>query len=124
MEKLLLDTCILIDYLRDKQEADAFITGLSQTPFLSAMTVAELYAGVREGEERELLDGALDLFHVIPVSEEIAKKGGLYRRTYHGSHGVGLIDAVIATTAEYLGADLITLNKKHFPMLSRLIVPY
>jgi predicted nucleic acid-binding protein len=124
MKNLLLDTCVLIDYLRDKSAADTFISDLHQTPFLSAITVAELYGGVREGKERELLDGVLKLFHVVPVSEDIGKNGGLYRRLYHGSHGVGLFDAVIGATAEYLDADLVTLNKKHFPMIPSLIVPY
>lgn len=120
----LLDTCILIDFLRGKAQARTFLLGLNQIPYLSALTVAELYGGVREGEERTKLDRLLPLFHVVPVSAEIATKGGLYRRQYHKSHGVGLVDALIAATAEDIGAVVVTLNKKHFPMISRLWVPY
>ena len=39
-------------------------------------------------------------------------------------HEVGLADAVIAATAESLGAELKTLNVKHFPMLKGLKPPY
>jgi predicted nucleic acid-binding protein len=120
----LLDTCILIDFLRGKEQARTFLLGLNQIPYLSALTVAELYGGVREGGERTKLDRLLTLFHVVPVSADIAKKGGLYRRQYHKSHGVGLVDALIAATAEEVSAIVVTLNKKHFPMISRLIVPY
>ena len=56
MKTTLLDIWILIDFLRNKSEAGIFLKNLSQVPFLSAMTVAELYGGVREGEERNLLD--------------------------------------------------------------------
>ena len=50
--------------------------------------------------------------------------GGLYRRDYGRSHGTGLADALIAATSEENGADLVTFNRRHFPMVSRLVVPY
>ena len=52
MKRTLLDTCVLIDYLRGKPEAILFLDHLNHFQFLSAMTVAELYADVRQGEER------------------------------------------------------------------------
>lgn len=124
MTPRLLDTCLVIDFLRKKPDAAAFFRGLNQIPFLSAITVAELYAGVREGDERQKLDKLVGAFHTVPVTEDIGRRGGLYRRRYFGSHGVDLADALIAATAEDISAELVTLNKKHFPMISRLIVPY
>lgn len=35
-----------------------------------------------------------------------------------------LADALIAATAEFHGAWLVTLNVKHFPMLDDVMVPY
>ena len=124
MTPKLLDTCIVIDFLRGKPEAKAFFQSLRVIPFLSAVTVAELYGGVREGDERGRLDKLVRTFHTVSVTEVIGIQGGLYRRQYFGSHGTGLADALIAATSEDIGADLITLNRKHFPMISRLIVPY
>lgn len=43
---------VVIDYLRDKPEAVAFIDGLTNPLFLSTIHVAEWYAGVRDGSER------------------------------------------------------------------------
>jgi predicted nucleic acid-binding protein len=86
--------------------------------------VAELYAGVREGSERHTLERFLAAFEVVPVDEAIAAKGGLYRRDYGKSHGTGLADALIAATAAVHQATLVTLNKKHFPMLASIHVPY
>lgn len=120
----LLDTCIIIDFLRRKPEANAFVRSLGHIPFLSTITVAELYAGVRDGDERRRLDNLVHAFRTVPVTEDIGRRGGLHRRRYSGSHGVDLADAIIAATAEDLNADLVTLNKKHFPMISRLTVPY
>ena len=65
-----------------------------------------------------------ELFRVVPVSGEIAKKGGLYKRDYGKSHGVGLADAILAATAEVENAELKTLNTKHYPMLKGLRPAY
>ncbi|BDA73460.1 hypothetical protein RIVM261_037260 [Rivularia sp. IAM M-261] len=98
----------------------------NRTEFLlvSAITVAELYGGVREGKERKALDEFIRVFEVVPVSNEIAVKGGLYRRDYFKSHNVGLADAIIAATSDIKSASLVTLNQKHFPMLTNVIIPY
>ncbi len=123
-ERLLIDTDVVIDYLRGQADAVAYLEGLIEPQLLSAITVAELYAGVREGKERTALDTFLTAFEVVPVDEVMAVKGGLYRRDYGRSHNVGLADALIAATAEVRQAALVTLNKKHFPMLAAVIVPY
>ena len=86
--------------------------------------MAELYSGVRDGEERKALESFLSVFTLVPVTEDIATKGGLNRRDYGKSHGVGLADAIIAATAEVKCATLVTLNKKHFPMLASVHIPY
>ena len=76
---------------------------------MSAVTVAELYAGARDNERR-YLDDLISLFDVVPVSEDIAKKGGLFRQQYHMTHDVGLADVIIAATALSCDAELKTLN--------------
>lgn len=124
LEFLMIDTDVLIDYLRNQADAVSYLEGLTNPLLVSVITVAELYAGVREGEERKALDGFTAAFEVAPVTEAIAIKGGLYRRDYRKSHGVGLADAIIAATAESRGATLVTLNDKHFPMLASVHVPY
>lgn len=123
-ERLLIDTDVLIDYLRSKSQAVSFLENLKELLLISSITVAELYAGVREGEERTALDNFLRVFEIVPLDEQIAVLGGLYRRDYGKSHGVGLADALIAATASIKQAKLVTLNQKHFPMVTDLIVPY
>ena len=91
---------------------------------LSSIVVAELYAGVRGDGEQAALEELISLFRVVPVSGEVAKKGGLYKRDYGKSHGVGLADAILAATAEAENAALKTLNVKHYPMLKGLRPAY
>jgi len=124
MAHYLLDTCILVDYFRGNEKAAQFLEEFENPPFLSALTVAELYAGVREGKERGLLDNLIKYFPIIPLDNEAAIKGGLYRRQYGKSHGVGIVDALLASSAEGKNLILATCNVKHFPMIKNVHCPY
>lgn len=55
---------------------------------------------------------------------ETARAGGLYKKEYAPSHGVGLADALLAATAAAENAELITLNVKHYPMIEGLKPAY
>lgn len=122
--RFLVDTDILIDYLRDKPQAVIFIESTKNSFFISAITVAELFAGVRDGAERANLICFLEACTTIDLDLSIAKTGGLYRRDYGRSHGVGLADALIAATAALHELTMVTLNGKHYPMLKNVHIPY
>lgn len=126
IDRYLLDSDILIEHLRGRLQASTYITNLKSEGDLLvlAITVAELYAGARHEREKDAIDSLLHLVKIIPVDETIAIKGGLYRLQYGKSHGTGLMDALIAATAEQIEATLITFNQRHYPMLPNLIVPY
>jgi predicted nucleic acid-binding protein len=83
-----------------------------------------LYAGVKGDAEQAALQDFVSLFRVVPVSAEIGKTAGLYKRDYGKSHGVGIADAILAATAEAENAELKTLNTKHYPMLKNLRPAY
>ena len=121
---LLLDTDVLVDFLRGHSKAVAFLNACSARIILSSIVVAELYAGVRGDGEQAVLEDLLSLFRIVPVSGEIAKAGGLYKRDYGKSHGVGLADAILAATAKAENAELKTLNTKHYPMFKGLRPAY
>jgi len=121
---ILLDTDVLVDFLRGHSKAVAFVNAHSARIILSSIVVAELYSGVKGDAEQAALENFVSLFRIIPVSAEIAKAGGLYKRDYGKSHGVGLADAILAATAEAENAELKTLNTKHYPMLKGLKPPY
>ena len=115
----LVDTDIWIDFLRGYPPAVTFIKALPDRVFISAISVAELHVGVREGAERQALDQLLSTLEVLHLNTAIATKGGLLRRDYGRSHGVGLNDALIAAAAQEYGLQLFTLNVKHYPALAK-----
>ena len=121
---MLFDTDVLIEYLRGKDEAKAYIDNIKDVIYMSSITVAELYAGVKKGNELKKLEIFIETFEVISLSENIAKMGGLYRNQYKPGHGTGLADALIAATAKEIDAQIITFNTKHFPMLNDIVKPY
>jgi predicted nucleic acid-binding protein len=123
-ESFLLDTDVLVDFLRGYSKAVTFVKANSTRIILPSIVVAELYAGVKGDTELTVLENFISLFRVIPMTSEIAKKGGLYKRDYGKSHGVGLADAIIAATCETENAELKTLNIKHYPMIKGLTPTY
>ena len=123
-KRLLLDTDVLIDFLRGQPQAVQLLEDTDCEFHLSAVSVAELYVGVRDGREREVLDQLVGVLRTIEISTEIAQQAGLWRREYGKSHGTGILDALIAACADALQIPLATLNVKHFPMLPNVSAPY
>ena len=123
-KRYLLDTDILIEYLRGREQAATFLESLTGDLLLSVITVAELYSGIRNALEEKSVERFLHTFEVISIDEVIARRAGLLRREYRQSHGTGLADALIAVSAENAHATLVTFNERHFPMLDDVQVPY
>jgi predicted nucleic acid-binding protein len=121
---ILVDTDVMVDFLRGQSAAVAFVRKNSTRMMLSCIVAAELYAGVRDDDERATLDALLSLFRTVAVTSEIARMGGLFKREYAKSHGVGLADAILAATAVAEGAELKTLNVRHYPMIKGLTPAY
>ncbi|MCY4078329.1 MAG: type II toxin-antitoxin system VapC family toxin [Acidobacteria bacterium] len=124
---ILLDTDVLIDFLRGHAEAASLVAASSERLMVSSIGVAELYAGVRggaDGAEQAVLESLLSVFRVVPVSASIARLGGLYKRDYGRSHGVGLADGILAATATAEDAELMTLNVRHYPMFGGIEPAY
>jgi len=123
-KRVLVDTDVMVDFLRGYPKAVALIQAQSERIILSSIVAAELYAGVRGDEELNTLDSLVRLFPVVSVSRELARTAGLHKKNYAKSHGIGLADAIIAATAEAENADLATLNTRHYPMLKGLKPAY
>ena len=120
---MLLDTCILVDCLRRDERAWSFILGLPAKPKISAITIAELYAGLR-ANEGPLVVSMLNTYEALEVNADVAIQAGHWLNRYTKSHGLGIGDALIAATAHEHGLTLATLNTKHFSMLDAVHRPY
>lgn len=121
---MVLDTNILIDFLKGKLEAIDFVKELDALR-TSVVVVAELYSGVINEREVDEMNEFLNHIEQIEVSSKIAIHAGYLRRKYIKSHGIGVPDAIIAATANDLNVPVASLDKKHFSVLAKnLIVPY
>lgn len=124
MNKVLIDTDVLIEFLRGNPKAKEHLSGLigNSDIFCSAITVAEISSGIKAGEE-ERTRGLLDNMEVLDVTRAVAERAGHYKRTVR-SHALELDDCLIAATAFVFGAVLVTGNAKHYPMKDIDVRPF
>jgi predicted nucleic acid-binding protein len=114
---VLLDTSVLIYLLHERKEHMELIRDLTLRGFIlatSAVNVAELYAGMRNGEEQATAE-LLKAVYCVPLSPEVGKKAGdilAARRRIGRTHS--LDDMMIAATAIEYGYKLLTDNRKDF----------
>ena len=69
---ILVDTDVMVDYLRGHEQAASFLKRQAGRVILSSVVVAELYAGVKGDAEQAALDAVISLFRVVPVTADIA----------------------------------------------------
>jgi len=122
MTSLLLDTSIIIDYLRNRDKENTILYKLSKDFQLkiSIITHAELYAGKSvwsNTHAKKTLNLLVSGIKIVPLVKEISKLAGKIK-SKHDS--LGLIDAIIAATAITEKTALATLNIKHFEKIKSL----
>ncbi len=116
---LLLDTNILIDVLRGKRAALAWLEQQKQ-PSISVITWIEVLVGCREGET-STVHGWLEGFPRLPLDGAIAGETVRLRQR----HGLKIPDAIILATARCGALTLATRNVKDFPLaLGGVVHPY
>lgn len=112
---MLVDTDVLIWYLRGHEQAARFLDGL-QALRLSAVTHMELVQGCRNRQELARLKKDLGRREalVLPISEAISNRAAALVEVHALSDGLMLADALIAATAIENGLSLVSANVKHF----------
>ncbi len=124
MSEYLLDTNILIRYLRRTPGYREMLQQIARVDALSisAITRLEIIRGMRK-HEGEITFGLLNSLETIPISAEIADAAGGLIQFYQASGiTLGTADAIIAATGLSRQMTLITTNEKHFPMPELVIL--
>jgi predicted nucleic acid-binding protein len=117
--KLLLDTSILIDVLRLKNQRSEWLAELvrsGHTLSTTTLNIAEIYAGMRPAEEAgtEALLSGLELHELSGSSARLA--GRLKNAWARKGRSLTLGDTIVAAIAIESGCALLTDNRKDFPM--------
>jgi predicted nucleic acid-binding protein len=120
----LLDTTVLVDLLRRKAAAAAWLRSIPGRAAMSVVSLTELYAEVRNRREEQELLQLERTIRPLNLDRDIAVRAGVFVRLYEASHNIDDPDAIIAATAEHHGLRLATLNLRHFPMFRKLKRPY
>jgi predicted nucleic acid-binding protein len=115
---VVLDTTVLIDYLRGRSSADRLdeLLDRGDVPGTTGINVEEVVRGLRPTEvapARALFEGLA----VVPIGAAEGWLAGTWRRQF-ASKGVTLAqaDCLIGAAAVNAGAALATANVKDFPM--------
>ena len=118
---MVIDTCILIDFLRakDKSQTELFSLSKLNELFVSAVTLYELYMGattdLKKQEVKLLTNGLI----VLPFDEEVsAKAAEIYHQLKSKHQSVEFRDIFIAATCIINKMSIKTLNVKHFSPIS------
>jgi predicted nucleic acid-binding protein len=123
---LILDTDVLIDVQRGHAPALVWFAGLTELPSVPGLVVMEMIQGARDAKQvRDALRPTAPLPVVWPTIADCQKAMADFT-AFHLSHGLGLLDALIAAIAVGLSAELCTFNDKHYRIVPGLVTvqPY
>lgn len=120
---MLIDTDILIWYMRGNKKARRVIENLTKLS-ISVVTYIELLQGLRNKEELNLLRNFLKQWNaeIIYINEEISIKAMFLVEQYYLSHFIQLADALVGSTALIHGLPLLTANTKHYRIIKNIIL--
>jgi len=123
---LILDTDILIWYLRGNEKARQFVE--TSVPFsLSVVTYMELVQGMKDKAEFKLFQKQFKKWNVdiIQIDKEISSRAMFYVKEYSLSvapwaRAMMLADALIAATAVQNSETLFTANVKQYKFIPNI----
>ncbi len=121
MSYFVVDTSVLIDYLRGFGESQGIMERVKNGEIqagISTLTQTELFSGKGSEVEqtRRKIENVLEFFVKINVDEQVAIKAGEFRRRYD----VGIPDAIIAATAFISNAKLLTCDRSDFGKIKEI----
>ena len=119
----MLDTNIVVDYLRQKPNAVAFIENYGKANLaLSPIVSMEVYQGVLNKQDLERTRKKLNGFASLPLDQPIVQLAQQLQQRYVLSHKMGIPDTLIAATALVFDLELRTYNLKDFQFIPTLQV--
>ena len=123
---MLLDTDVMVDFLRGYPPAVAWLTASPLPIALPGIVAMELIQGCRNLAEQQGVEREIQRFALSWPSVADCQRAYHDFAAFYLSHNLGLLDALIAHTAVGLNEPLATFNIKHYGVISALqtIQPY
>jgi predicted nucleic acid-binding protein len=123
MNKILLDSDVIINILKKREETVKKLLSFENYElFISPIVVAEIYAGARAKEIKQI-EELFSYFVCLDINKEIGKIAGEYANQFRKAFNkISLEDYIIAGTAKYYNLKLWTYNKKHYPMKDIILI--
>lgn len=124
VKKIIIDTDLVIDWLRLKKRKETLLEKILQNknlkPLISVVTLQELFIGQssRKLKEEKKIRKIISLFKIKNITPEIAERAGKILRDRPGK--MSFPDAKIAATAILRKAYLATKNRKDFQNIKGL----
>jgi predicted nucleic acid-binding protein len=125
VNRIVVDTTVLIDASRGRADAMTYLaTAVGSSELWSVTPVRTEVRWAMRREEHAGIDRMFRSIYWLEVSNELADRAGTFGQQFGSSHGLDVVDAIVAAATEFLEADLATLNVRDFPMFPGLQPPY
>ncbi len=123
---MLLDTDVMVDYLRGHPPARIWLASYAQPIALPGLVAMELLQGCRNLVDQRRLERELQRFTLHWPTAADCQRAFHDFAAFHLSHGIQLLDTLIAETAVGLNEPLATFNIKHYGVIPGLntVQPY
>lgn len=122
--KLVLDTSIIIDYLRNDKRGVAFFNKEQEDIafYLPTIVIFELFSGksTQNFAKLKIIIDFIRYFQRIELTESIAERAGQIYRDI--STTLQVPDYIIGASALEIGGMVVTLNRKHFEQIPNLAI--
>lgn len=112
---IICDTDVMIDILRGHQAALAWLATVSNEEIaLPGIVMMELIQGCRTKSEQQRMQKALKEYLLLWPSKDACNLALKNFAAHYPSHGIGILDAIIAEIAVEASFPLHTFNQKHY----------
>ncbi|MBI4008722.1 PIN domain-containing protein [Candidatus Roizmanbacteria bacterium] len=122
MVKVLIDTDIIIDFLRTKKGLLLDLYRLQSEEklelYISSITALELFSGISSKKLKLTLLELISTLKVVGITLDLAVFAGELKRDLQSS--IPFADLLIGASALYIRAQLATHNQKHFKGIPKL----
>ena len=118
MNGVVLDSDVIIEILRGREAVVRQLESLEESgvpTYCTPISWAEVYAGLRTGEE-EVTRAFFEARGEVILDSDVGRRAGSYLARFGRTHGVEIADALVAAAASTSVLSLWTLNRKHYPM--------